>query len=47
MWPAANGWFPLRAHGPFIAAIDHSFMLPGPVTTCVAVSTGFAMVRII
>ncbi|MFF4320985.1 hypothetical protein [Streptomyces sp. NPDC001568] len=27
--------------------VNRSFMLPGPVTTCVAVSTGFALVRII
>ncbi|MFJ9340163.1 anaerobic C4-dicarboxylate transporter family protein [Streptomyces sp. NPDC101733] len=27
--------------------VNHSFMVPGLVTTCVAVSTGFALVRII
>ncbi|MET9604452.1 anaerobic C4-dicarboxylate transporter family protein [Streptomyces sp. NPDC006512] len=35
---------------PLIAAwpaVNGSFMLPGLVTTCVAVSTGFALVRII
>ncbi|MGW6704949.1 anaerobic C4-dicarboxylate transporter family protein [Streptomyces sp. NPDC054956] len=27
--------------------VNHSFMLPGLITTCVAVSTGFALVRIV
>ncbi|MEU9003841.1 anaerobic C4-dicarboxylate transporter family protein [Streptomyces sp. NPDC048551] len=27
--------------------VNHSFMLPGLVTTCVAISTGFAMVQIV
>lgn len=27
--------------------VNHSFMLPGLITTCVAVSTGFALVQIV